>query len=522
MSAKKRKQKDVLKQAIKARTVSPLRFNNHYEPASVAQTIDAARLGDILRSAEAGNMQDYFSLARDVVAGHGHTLAEFSKRKLAVLAPAHVIAAADQKSADEVAVAKAVAEQLDEVPGFLRSCLHLLDSCLYPVALVEKIWRPSSRPGWRYELEDLRVVPHRLLNFSTGNLTIWDCNEDGCILGTWHAVDPIRYIVHRAHILTGVPDTWGGPMRAVLFWWLFSVQGRDWWARFLERFGSPFMVGRYDDSDLESRFLLEQAFSAATRLFGLAVPNDTSVELQATNTSQGGDAFEKFHSVANREISKIVLGQTLSAEGQSLGLGGGQASAQADVRDNIRQFDAVQLSSTLRTQLLGSYCRLNGWTTPPPKISWGSDDSAGLEITGNILSSLADAGLRLKDEGIEALSKQLALPLERMPATETPLRPTGFSVRPTLRRPLAGRSQALRQATDKIAEKHAPELSAAFAKTLSPILDLVSSSTSLSDLSARLAEVFPTISHRHVAALAHLALTPSALNACLSFPVATR
>jgi phage gp29-like protein len=494
-------------------------LGTRHEPGAIAHSMDAGRIGDVLRSAEAGSMEDFFSLVRDVVAGHGHTQAEFGKRKLAVLANQFSVTAADAKSGPEVALAESMASHLDETPGFQDALLHLLDSTLYPVSVVEKIFRPSSRPGWRFELERLQPVPYRLLDFSTGQLLIRDCSADGGTLGSSHSVDPLRYIVHRGHILTSVPDTWGGPMRAVLFWWCFAVMDRDWWARFLERFGSPFLVGRYDEADLESRALLESAFNAATRLFGLAVPNDTSVDIHSVNTSQGGDAFEKFHAVANREISKIVLGQTLSAEGQNLGLGGGQASAQENVRDDIRQFDATRLASTVRTQLLAPLFRLNAWQTPVPRVAWGGEDADTMAITGDVLSSLASAGLRLTAEGIEVLSKRLALPLERMPAVPAalPFSAIPLASRPTLRRFPADRSQALRDAVDRLAAHQAAEFAGTMAATLSPLLDAVDRSTSITDLQSRILTLFPDLDHRRSAALAEACLVPPALNACLSF-----
>ena len=52
------------------------------------------------------------------------------------------------------------------------------------------------------------------------------------------------------------------------------------------------------------------------------------------------DAFEKFHTVCNREKSKLVLGQILSSDAESAGLGSGVAKGDQAVRDDIRQFDA--------------------------------------------------------------------------------------------------------------------------------------------------------------------------------------
>lgn len=492
-------------------------LGGRHEPNAVAQTIDAARLSEILRSSEAGNMQDFFSLSRDIVTGHGHTLAEFGKRKLAVLAETQTLSALDDEDPVAVAMAEAIGTHFDELPSWFAGMVHLLDSTIYPVSVVEKIYRPSNRPGWRYELEELKPVPYRLLDYSQGELMIRDCGEDGEPLGTLHRPDPLRYIVHRGHLLISHPDTWGGPMRAIIFWWLFAVQDRDWWARFLERFGAPFLEGTFDKNDHQSRYLLERAFSSATRLFGIAVPDDASVQIHQANTQQGGDAFAAFHSTANREISKIVLGQTLSAEGQNLGLGGGQASAQENVRDDIRRYDSLMLAATVRTQIILPLCRLNGWITPAPRIAWGGDDLDTLDVTGDLLSSLKQAGIRVTDEGLDALSKRLALPLER-DLSGSPISPLSALAAPTPGRHQAATSRAARQAVDDIAAATAPTLSEAMAEALAPLAAVVDRATSLSELEAGLRATLPGLDHSQAAAIAQAALVSSSVNGAAGFP----
>lgn len=489
-------------------------IGSRYEPSAIAQTMDASRLSGVLRSAESGNMADFFSLARDVIAGHGHTQAQFATRKLAVLGNAQTVTAVNEAVSLEGTIAATVGKHLDSLPSWFDAMVHLLDSTLLPVSVVEKIWKASDRPGWRYELAELRPVPYRLLDYSTGCLRIRDTGPDGEPLGTTHEPNSLRYIVHRGHLLTSTPDTWGGPMRAVLFWWLFAVQDRDWWVRNLERFGAPFLEGTYNKDDDQSRYLLQQAFSAATRLFGIAVPDDASVKIHQANTSQSGDAFEQFHSTANKEISKIILGQTTSSEAQSTGLGSSIGKEQGEVRDDIRQFDALRLAATIRTQLIAQLCQLNGWPVDPPRIAWGVDDIAELDITGDLLKSLRDAGIRVTDDGIKTLSKRMAIPLERDTA---PARPAVGSLSalaaPDPGRSFADRSDDARTAVDALAASAAPTLSAELAKALKPLSAAVNASTSISDLESRLRSAIPGLDLRTAADAAAGVLVAASANA---------
>lgn len=466
------------------------------QPQAISQNMDAARVSEVLRSAEAGNMQDFFALARDIVSGHGHTMTEFSKRKLSVLSEKQRFAAKDPENPEQVRLAAEIGSQLDSIPGWYAAMVHLLDSTLYPVAVLQKVYQPSTRPGWRYELADLVPVPYHLLDYSTGRLRIRDVGEDGHALGTSHAPDPIRYVIHRGHLLTSCPDTWGGPMRAILFWWLFATQGRDWWARFLERFGAPFMEGTYNATDDTSRMLLEKAFSSATRLFGIAVPDGASVKVHAVNSQQGGNAFDQFHSVANAEISKIIVGQK-SGEGKQAGIGGdGQAAAQENVRSDLRQYDAIMLAATVRTQILIPLWQINGLLGEPPVIAWGGDEVDDLSKISEVLQRLYQSGWDLTDEGGDAFSKRLALPLQRISRS---VQPPGRLA--ALSAPGPGQSAACRT-IDVAAAEGAGRFAEAMAGTLAPLAALVGEATSLTDLEARLLRAIPLLNHKRAADIA--------------------
>lgn len=488
------------------------------EPAAIAHTMDVDRIAGILRQAEGGDLEDYFALSRDVIGGHTHTQAEFGKRKLAVIGEDMVVSAIDDDNEADVSVAEAIADQLGRLDNLLDVLLHLLDSTLYPVALVEKIYRPSNREGWRYELAELRPVPHRLLDWTEGELLIWDTDERGNKISTKHCPDPIRYIIHRGHAFTNLPDTWGGPMRAVLFWWLFATMSRTWWARFLDRYGAPFMVAKYDETDDAARYTLAQAFQSASKLFGLAVPKHVELQLVQAQATSAGDAFEKFQAVANQELSKVIIGQTLSAQGQNLGLGGGQASVQENVRQDIRQFDSRRLGHTLRTQLARPLCQLNGWVGRPPKFAWGGESAAELDAIGSILPGLSAAGLELDDEGVDVLSQRLGLGLRRSMAV-TPGADPAFSPLAAGRRtpgPTPAGSERARTANEDIATAGAPDLAKALSASLAPVARLLADSDSLDDFEQKLRARFPDLDRRQASALVEEALTANAANAILN------
>jgi len=150
-------------------------YNFRTEPGFLGGVMDVSRLRDVLASAEAGNVRDLFSLYRDVLASDSHIQCEFGKRKLAVLGDAISIQPADKTRPDDLRAAQAIQDLLAYFQeDLLRACNHLLESTLYPVAVVEKVFRPSTRPGLRYELARLNPVPHLDLDYTTGFLELWE------------------------------------------------------------------------------------------------------------------------------------------------------------------------------------------------------------------------------------------------------------------------------------------------------------------------------------------------------------
>lgn len=380
-----------------------------YEPRMEGDRMTVSRLFEAIDLATVGDTTLLFTIYRDYLLGDPHIQSEFTKRKLAVLGDSISISPADRNNQADVAAADFIKLQIPRgIPGWRHGCSHLLDSTLWPVSVVEKVFRLDNG---RYVIDRLIPVPYHLFDFRTGTLRIKDQGADGMPLTITHDVDPNRYIVHRGHLLT-TPDHFGGPFRSILFWTLFCNNDRSWWIRFLDRFGAPFLVGRYPEGDTASKDLLMRAFSAATHLFGLAVSKQVEVELKES-TSGTGDAFEKFFMTARREQSKLIIGQTLSAEAANPGLGNGGSELHGQVREDIRQFDAVMLLETINDQLVKQLLVVNNMAGQPPSINWGSASNAELKAKVGIVKELYLAGVELADESYKTLSEELGFAIKR-------------------------------------------------------------------------------------------------------------
>jgi phage gp29-like protein len=386
------------------------------EPMSVSSLnmISADQLAVAIRSAESGDTRGLMTFYRDNVLTWSHLQAEFAKRKMPVLVQPVTVLPYLRDNPLDVACAEALNSVWELVPDRTRALAHLLDSVLYPVAVVEKVFTVEAG---RYVLSALVPVPHHLLDYRTGVLRIRVTDQAGKETGATVEADPARYIIHRAHILSS-PDKLGGPMRAIIYWWLFSTQSRDWWLRFLQRYGLPVMVGRYPHGATDQRAVLIRAMSTLNRALGLAITKDTELEFKSVGTLNG-DSFVAVQEFANKEVSKLILGQTLSAESQASGLGSGNADLHGAVRDDLALFDRATLAETLRDQLYAQLAAINGLPGNVPRVMLGPavDPSDILAM----LKALREGGLRPADSALATIAQQVGFDVVQDTSPQAPL-----------------------------------------------------------------------------------------------------
>ena len=477
-------------------------FDPRTQIQGIATTVDVDRVHSIMGEADSGNPVELFAIYQEIMLSSSHLLGEYGKRLLAVLGDVIVVTAADTKQPEDVAAADFTRENVEDCATFFDGCKHLLSSVLWPVAVVEKVFAPIEGGGFR--LAKLIPVPDQLLDFTLGRLRIRATNERGLPTGQFFEADADRYIVHRGHLLSA-PDHRGGPLRSLVWWWLLSTMGREWWGRFLDRFGMPFLVGKFEQSDEQSQSILARAFSYATRLGGLVVSTATQVEVVQAATANTGEAFERFLSVCHREISKLVVGQTLSAETNSGGSSPGTKASgqQEEVRQDIRQFDALMLGKTLRTQLLAQLCAVNRMTGAVPSIAWGGESPMAAEATASMIASLAQAGLTVADEALPALGDRIGFAIQRTAAPPQPGHDLGgvIATNSASVRRLRTAAELADEANDRIAREGAADLARAFSGHLAPVAKLIRNSSSIADLEAGLQTLFPKLDTARAATL---------------------
>lgn len=314
-----------------------------------AAGLTPADLAQILRSSIDTDPLRYLELAEDMEERFPQYSSTLSTRKRAVARmPVTVTPAGESK--EDLAEA-ALVEQVLESAAFRTAKIDMLDAIGKSFSATEMIWDLSARPlaPVQFKHRDPRFFkfdrddPERLvLRADGGQEELW----------------PNSWIVHRAKAKSGLPIR-GGLARLVAWPFLFhSFNGKDW-AVFAEAFGQPLRVGKYDAgaSPADVATLLEALRSVGTD-YAAAIPQAMEVEFVKAEIGSSTDLYERRADWLDRQVSKIVLGQTGTTD-SSEGSGYAQAKVHDGVREDIADSDAEQLAATISEQVVQPLIDLN-------------------------------------------------------------------------------------------------------------------------------------------------------------------
>ncbi|WP_180102193.1 DUF935 family protein [Acinetobacter sp. YH12126] len=152
---------------------------------------------------------------------------------------------------------------------------------------------------------------------------------------------------------------YGKALLATLYWLFFFKQnGFKFWAKFLERFGTPILLGKCKDTETED---MNRALLNAHAQSVLSIDAEDDVQVLGTSGASGtaGAAFESFNNQLVRQIQKVILGQTLTSGTDGVG-----SRALGQVHENVRmdklKSDIRLVTPTLQA-VVNALCALNGW-----------------------------------------------------------------------------------------------------------------------------------------------------------------
>ena len=356
---------------------------------SIASNLTPNRLANVLRNALNGEAEDYFILAEEFEERDTHYRSVISTRKLAVASlPQTVEASSDEQK--DIEIADAV-RQLLRHPQFEECAFDLLDGIGKGIGLVEILWNTTSVPWqpFEYKWVDPRFIRFDRDSLSELRLATDESPSEG------HPLAHNKYLVHTPRMKSGHFLRAGIARVVAVMYMLKSYTVRDWWA-FAEVFGMPIRIGKYhSNASPDDIKTLVDAIATIASDAGAAIPESMQIEMIETAKGSGGETlFENMAQWADRQISKAVLGQTMTTDD---GSSQSQATVHNDVRKDIIRWDARQLANTFNEYLVRPFVDMNfGPQASYPRIEIKLDEAEDVKAWVDAITPLIDRGMKVQ------------------------------------------------------------------------------------------------------------------------------
>ena len=294
-----------------------------------------------------------------------HIYACLLQRKALVLSRGWDIVPADS-SAEAGKVAEFVKEVLRRELDLYRDLEELLSALEWGYAVSEVVWREE---GGRWVPESLLGHDRRRFAFAPDGTLVWKDSDRGEV-----RLDrfPYKFIVHRQEATPENPYGRGVLVRC--YWpWRLKQMGLQHWITLLEKFGVPSLAALLEagegwlEKDLEELADRVSEELLKVQSAGSAVLAGTK-ELKTLEAKGGGGDFKLLVDLCNAEISKAILGETLTVE---VGERGAYAHGRVhlEVLEGLVRRDAEALSNTLNRTLIRWIVELNfGPQAPRPRF----------------------------------------------------------------------------------------------------------------------------------------------------------
>jgi phage gp29-like protein len=364
------------------------------------------RLAAIFREADQGAVQRQMELFEEMEEKDAHLASLLQTRKLAVLSLDYEVLPYAKTPADE-GIAEAVGQIIYGIPNLEGAFLDLLDAIGKGFALSEIIWAVA---GGLARVLDLKWIPQK-------KVTMVEDLEPRLLTSQapWEGVELPRWkvIYHRYKARSGY-DSRAGVLRVVGYMYLLKNYALKDWAAFNEICGMPLRLGKYDAmaTPADREALIQAIRSLGSDAAGV-ISKNTEIEFVETASRQGGqvNTYQLLAEFCNREMSKAILGQTLTTD--TAGSTGTYSAAQvhALVRRDLVEADAQALAQTVREQLLRPLVGFNfGWDKPIPWFRFRFEEEEDLKTLAEVYRHLVEMGVPIS---LEHVAERFGIPVSQ-------------------------------------------------------------------------------------------------------------
>ncbi len=355
---------------------------------------------------------------------------------------------------------------------------QILDAPYYGMSPIEIIYAPR---GGLWHIGELRCLPATWFRFDRQNqprfLSMNDMLNGEPLPGN-------KFVIAR-HFPT-YENPYGLRLLSRCFWPVtFKKGGVTFWMRFLEKFGIPHVIGKYKEgTDKARQAEILANLSSMVQDAVAVIPEGTAIDvLNASGKSSGGDgSFSAMKDAMEAGISKVIMGQTLTAELPKDGGSYAASKTHENVLASYRECDAHLVKDAFE-QIAWVYCQVNFPGAANPRFVWHEEDNPQKDFADRD-KILYDAGVRFRKNYFVRFygfrEDEFDVAADAAPA------PGGSFAE-------GGALDPDQQLLEDLMAQVIPEGTAAAGETIAQIMTAVNEADGYDDLSARLAKLFPTL-----------------------------
>ena len=440
------------------------------------------KLAEIFKEADVGDVMRQMELFEEMEEKDPHLFSQLQTRKNAVTGLDYEIIPFDPDDPRDKEIAKFVEDQINAVENFEDIEIDLLDAIGKGFAVSEILW---GYDDGHVVIEDIRSRHQKRF--------FWDVDDKFKCRTQEHPegieLPENKFILHRYKARSGHPSR-AGVLRVVAWMYLFKNYDVKDWISFAEIYGLPLRLGKYAPgaSEDDKRSLMQALIQIGADAAGI-IPDGTSIDFITTDKTSSTDLYEKLARYCDEQISKAVLGQTLTSDS-----GGGsfaQSKTHNEVRHDLTVADCKALAATLRRFLIKPLVLFNfGEDKRIPYIRYDCEEAEDLQQTATIVGTLIEkTGLKIPTA---YLYKKFSIP--KPEAGEEIAAPsygsamaTGLPLKSRYRELLAlkdgvGSGPGSQQHIDQMATAATGKSAEAFRKAFDPVLKMIEKTDSLEEL----------------------------------------
>ena len=266
----------------------------------------------------------------------------------------------------------------------------MLDAPYYGFTPLELVWRYDG--DW-WHIVDIVARPYHWFRFDSRNNPAF-VGEYGAFCAAPRPLPPGKFVFVSHHATYDNP--YGLRLLSRCLWPVsFKRGGVSFYARFVERHGLPWVVGKApSQASEEDKRKIARGLSRMVQDAVAVVPFGAEVTLESAGQTQGA-IHEAFLARQDKAISKVLMGQTLTVEMEGKN---SQAAAQthADVADDLADADKAMVTDAWN-EIAWLYAQVNAAPGVLAPLA-AYEEPEDLNVQADLDKKLSDIGVEFTEE----------------------------------------------------------------------------------------------------------------------------